>query len=101
MTYREMFKKVDTYNEVDKAMLEDRPVDLRCFFGHGVAFGVEYGQTGAKAFRKYVTDTFITELAEAILTYKGYEFNSWTEISCKDAFGDTVSTIVSFYPHLW
>lgn len=94
MTYREMFKKVDAYNEVAKAMGANE-AELRCRIGIGFSEGFK----DAKTFRKFINTTFIPELAEMILAYGEYEFNTEATILFTDRFGYKMQEEIEFFPY--
>jgi len=77
MTMKEMFKKVETYNEIAELMGTDKAkisfYDLPCF--GGIHF------SNYKEFSKYIRQEYIKEIADAILKHDGWEIDKEIEIS--------------------
>ena len=93
MTYKEMVKKINTYNEIAE-MIGNEKAELRVQFdGYGYSEKVE----DAKSFRKLITENYIDCCAKAILNYSEYEFNKQAELSCTDSCGTEFTVKIEFW----
>lgn len=81
MTLKEMFKKINTYNEIAEAIgtrkqiieISERPRDINVTM-------FSFKGTDFKAFKKALTDEYIEESVNLILNYDGYEFDRDVEL---------------------
>lgn len=93
MTIKEMFQKVEGFNEVSRHLNGEKAV-LK--FDDGTP-GSDEEVTDYKAFVKYIKSEYIPEVAEPILSYKCYEFEKPYEFSVKMPFDYTSNNRVTFY----
>lgn len=92
MTIKEMLKKVEAHNEVAELVGNHKAVLVM-----GDEFSSRTEVQNMKAFRKFVKEEFIEEMAEAILNSKNYEFNETLFVTCKGRFGELIMAGVEFY----
>lgn len=91
MTINEMFKKVEAYNEVAELIGSHKAVLVM----EDDSFRADV--QNMKAFRKFVKDEYIEEMAEAILNSKNYEFNKTLFVTCRGRLGELITAGVEFY----
>ena len=84
MTMKELFKKVETYNEVAELMMTEK-AEI-CFT---YAFLSYEKFTNYNDFRKFIRKELIKDVADKILKADAFEFDKDMEISWTDAFGYT------------
>lgn len=86
MTLREMFKKVEAYNEIAALMrTQEAKIDLvecdgGCYFGETFS---DY-----KSLSRYVKKEFIEELADLVLKCGEFDFDKRVDFRWTDNFGD-------------
>lgn len=82
MTLKEMIKKINTYNEIayvmgtDKVVLEISIFEVGCNCCLWNVMTTEF-----KDIKKAITDEFVNDFANALLTYTDYEFDKDTYIN--------------------
>ncbi len=69
MTIKEMFKKIETYNEIAE-MVKTEKLRIYVNIGHFHSIGF----SDFNSFKKYIRNEYIREVEEAILKYDGYAF---------------------------
>ena len=82
MTLKEMFKKVETYNEMADLMRTEK---ARIYFAdvtHICSFGDHF--TGYAEIRKYIRHEYVSEVADKLLKEDGFEFDEYVTIECED-----------------
>ena len=84
MTMKELFKKVDTYNEVAELMRTDK-AEI-CFT---YAFLSYEKFTNYNDFRKFIRRELVKEQADVILKSDAFEFDKDVEYKWTDSFGTT------------
>lgn len=92
MTINEMLKKVEAHNEVAELVGNHKAVL--------VMEDESFSRTevhNMKAFRKFVKDEYIEEMAKAILNSKNYEFNETLFVTCRGKLGELIMAGVEFY----
>ena len=84
MTLKEIFKKVETYNEIAELMLSQKArvhyYDCSCFSGEHF--------TDYKSLAKYIKREYFKDCADMILKADDYEIDGRKEINWIDYFGD-------------
>lgn len=91
MTMKEMFKKVETYNEVAEMMRTDK-ASVYFYDTNGSWTSGEHFRT-YNDFRKHIRNEYIKEVADLILKADTFEMDSETSFIYKDRFGEeTIST---------
>ena len=94
MTIRDMLKKVHTFNEIAEIMGTER-AELRIKIPGCDAFiASAYSAAYYKKLATEINDTFIKPVADAILSYNGYEFDVETDVSCSDGWGTNFTETV-------
>lgn len=83
MTLREMFKKVETYNEIANLMHTDKAV---IEFSEGIVTHEKFDSY--KEMSKFIKREYIKEVADKILK-ADWELDGEIEFSWTDAFGTT------------
>lgn len=93
MTIREIFKKINTYNEVAE-MIRDYTGKLivKASFG----FGCSYYCKSFNEFKKVAKREFITEAYDAILERDDYTLGEEKEIEVTLKYGGTIRIPVEF-----
>lgn len=82
MTIKEMFKKVETYNEIAE-LLGNRSAKVYFYtFPHGESFSTY------KDLSKYIRSEYLKEMADEILKYNGFKAGETVTIKCITRFGD-------------
>jgi len=84
MTIKEMFKKVETYNEVAELMRETK---AKIYFASGNYHYSGESFTDYNSFRKWIKKEYIKEVAEIILKDDSWEFDGERELTWTDFFG--------------
>lgn len=90
MTMRELFKKVETYNEV--AQMIDIPYQAKLIFSiddgreHSIVDRKSYSTY--KEFRRYFKQEIIDEITNFVLNSDDFDLGKATELSYTDKFGD-------------
>lgn len=92
MTIKEMLKKVDGYNEVAEMVCTEK-VELRVRCGYGLSDLVK----DYKSFAKYVRETYIKEIADAVLKCDKYELNKEMQFTVDGIFGDVIHSEIEFF----
>lgn len=92
MTYKELIKKIDTYNEIAELIGADK-MEIRVNIGFSVSEKVK----DSKSFAKFIKDEYIDEVADAILRCSDYTFDNTVDLSVVDRFGDTLNEKIEFY----
>lgn len=88
MTIKELFKKIENYNEVAKM------VGTKGLYLH-VTIGYTNDRFDTfKVFRKRLRDTYIDEVAEAILKNDSFALGEDVEINTVGRFGDELNVTV-------
>lgn len=82
MTIKEMFKKIEAYNEVADIMNTSK---ARLYFEYETHWGEK--KDDFKSFRKYVRREFVKELADIILNSDEFEMDKEISKSFTDCFG--------------
>lgn len=90
MTLKEMFKKVDTYNEVAEVMHTDKAV---IHFSDSYYYGKDFETYDS--FRKYIRKEYISEVVNLILKESNWEMDGEITTEWIDYFGDTHATTFS------
>lgn len=90
MTLKEMFKKVETYNEVAEVMHTDKAV---IYFSDSYYSGKDFETYDS--FRKYIRKEYISEVVNLILKESNWEMDGEITTEWIDAFGDTHATTFS------
>lgn len=93
MTIKEMFKKVDGYNEVAE-MLGTEKAELRFKLDH---WCLSEAAENYKSFAKYVRETYIKEIADAVLKCDKYELNKEMQFTVDGIFGDVIHSEIEFF----
>lgn len=88
MTVREIFKKVDAYNEVAEIMGTDKAIVKVAGFSFSCLDEFE----NFKDFRAYLKREIIDTLANAVLACDEFENDKPVTITYTDIFGDAYST---------
>lgn len=84
MTIKEMFKKVETYNEIAE-LFGNRLAEVYFYtFPHGESF------RSYKDFSKYIRAEYLKEMADEILKHDGFKPGEVVTINCTTRFGDTM-----------
>ena len=91
MTLREMFKKVEAYNEI--AVLMRTQEAKISFVDRGCHFGEDFEDF--KSLNKYVKTEYIKELAELVLKSDEWEFDKEINFVWTDYFGDKHTTTLA------
>ena len=91
MKIAEMVKKIDTYNEI--AGMIGQPKMVLKFCRRCAMTVTVYS---LKEFRRYIRSEDIECIANAILSYDGYDFGEETEITAVDICGNVVHEEVTF-----
>ena len=89
MKIKDIFKKVETYNEV-ASMIGSDTIAINV----AVGFGFGYRFPDYRTFKVYVNGEFIPEMAKAILEYDGFSIGETAVIECVSRFGDNLSETV-------
>lgn len=90
MTMRELFKKVETYNEV--AEMIDIPYQAKLIFSiddgreHSIVDRKSYSTY--KEFRRYFKQEIIDEITNFVLNSNDFDLGKATELRYTDKFGD-------------
>ena len=85
MTLREMFKKVEAYNEI-AALMRTEEAKINLVECDGCYFGETFSDY--KSLTRYVKTEFIKELADLVLKCDQYEFDKEVNFRWTDIFGD-------------
>lgn len=98
MTIKEMIKKVDSYNEVARAIRgQELKLTMYNYLFLGSSCGTHVDVTDIKTLRKWLKHENIEEVAEAILTEGGYEFETRKPFSVVfTPAGDTADFEIEF-----
>ena len=86
MTIKELFKKVETYNEIAELM-NTRKASIS-FYDYGVFHGESFETFNE--FRKWLRGTYIKEMADVILKLSDWEFDKKVTIKHTDYFGTSI-----------
>lgn len=90
MTMRELFKKVETYNEV--AEIIDIPYQAKLIFciddGRGSSIFDCKSYSTYKEFRRYFKQEIIDEITDFVLNSNEFDLGKATELRYTDKFGD-------------
>ena len=90
MTMRELFKKVETYNEV--AEIIDIPYQAKLIFsiddGRGSSIFDCKSYSTYKEFRRYFKQEIIDEITDFVLNSNEFDLGKATELRYTDRFGD-------------
>ena len=92
MTLKEMFKKVEAYNEI-ATMMGSRKAKISFYMkasGCNIRFGESFDSFDS--LRKYARSEYLKELADAVLKFDSWEMDTEVEISYKDHFGSHTDT---------
>ena len=93
MTIKEMLKKVDGYNEVAE-MIGTEKAELRVVYdGYGLSDVV----ADYKSFAKFIRETYIKEIADAVLKCDKYELNKEMQFTVDGIFGDVIHSEIEFF----
>lgn len=92
MKIKEMFEKLENYNELAR-ICKDSEKRICFYFDDGIGFG--YGFDSFKEFKKYCKEELIDEFVNAIMKAE-YEFNVTKEIIYVDRMGDLQTSRISF-----
>lgn len=92
MTLREIFKKVQTYNEVAELMYS-QPAAVH-FYDRGCFSGEKFSDY--KSLSKYIRKTYFKEPADIILNCADYTIDEGKTFTWVDAFGDEITIDVIF-----
>ena len=92
MTLKEMFKKVDTYNEVVEFLTGPK---VKILFQYGDRWSDAHSFEDYKSLTKYIKREYIEELAELMLKADAWEFGKVTEFCWVDCFGDKHTTYLT------
>ena len=87
-----MIKKINTFNEVAE-LIGNRKAELKVKIGFSSSVLVE----DVKSFKKYIKSEYIDCIADAILSCDTFNFDTATEISVINVFGDTLTETVEFF----
>lgn len=82
MTIKELFKKVETYNEIAE-LLGNRSAKIYFYI-----FPYDESFSTYKAFSKYIRTEYLKEMADEILKYDGFKAGETATIKCISRFGD-------------
>ena len=93
MTIKEMIKKIDGFNEVSRHL--DKTVAVLEFVDSMPLRSEQVKDY--KEFARFIRKTYISEVADAILSYKDYEFEKPYEIAVAGRFGDELKETAMFY----
>ena len=83
MTIKEMFRKIETYNDIAKLVGTDQikiTITVDTFYIESFQYFAD--------FRKWLKKEWISEMGEAFLKYADFEFNAEHLIEYEDIFGD-------------
>lgn len=92
MTYAQMIKRVNEYNEL-AAKVGEFELELRVKIGFSMYETVKE----TRSFAKFIRDEYIEEMAKAILGCKDYDFDETTTLTIVDRYGDELRENVEFY----
>ena len=84
MTMKEMFKKVEAYNEMAEFMRTDKAVICYCDNCFTAARLESFD-----SFRKYIRREYVKEIADAVLKFSDWEFNKEITLEWTDCMGYT------------
>lgn len=85
MTLKELFKKVEAYNEI-AALMGTTPA--RIFFNTDPQFGFGEYFENFTDMKKYIKEEYIDPLADMVLKYKEWDFDKQADFLWTDSFGD-------------
>lgn len=94
MRMKDLFAKVDTYNEIADLLNVDYQAKICFVFGDFVCPTFD----NFKDFKNYFRQEIIDEIADFVLKSDEFEFNTTLEYTWTDRFGDT--RVESFCPEL-
>ena len=102
MTLKELFKKVETYNEVAELMSERKAAihfttcDPKCTL-------VRFGDTfkGFADLRKYVRENYTKEFADMILKSTDFEFDADIKFEWADYWGNNAEIACAELVAIW
>lgn len=97
MTIAEMFKKVETYNEMSKLLGVRFGSEAKLVMVDRSVVNTYYQAEDFKGFKKLIKEEYINCCAEKILNCKDYEFNAPITFETVDSFGSTLSMEIEFY----
>lgn len=86
MTIKEMFEKVETYNEIGEMLGREEKVVLWVDFGSRMLTFKDY-----KGFKNWLEEDIIDKLAEAVLECDRFEFGKAQVVSIVDRWGERIS----------
>lgn len=92
MTLKELFKKVETYNEIAE-MMHSRKAKIHFYMrasGCNICFGESF--ESFESLRKYIRNEYLKETADAILKCSDWELDQEIEIAYADHFGSHIET---------
>lgn len=92
MTLKELFKKVETYNEIAE-MMKSRKAKIHFYVkasGCNICFGESFDSF--ESLRKYVRREYLKQMADAVLKCSDWELDNESEIAWSDYFGEHVDT---------
>ena len=99
MTIKEMLKKVEGYNEIAQRMTASPAVNL-VFMDEDSQICHAWTRTTVtdyRAFANFVRRNYIPEVAGAILTYDGYEFDQAHAVALAPVFDHKQVSNFTFY----
>lgn len=92
MTLKELFKKVEAYNEIAE-MMHSRKAKIHFYMrasGCNICFGESF--ESFESLRKYIRNEYLKEMADAVLKCSDWELDQEMEITYTDHFGSHVET---------
>ena len=90
MTLKDLFKKVETYNEIAEMM---RTYKAKIYFCDSFFSGEHFDTF--EALRKYARKEYIKDLADRVLKFDGWEFDKGITFEWTDSFGDTMTVTLT------
>lgn len=92
MTIKEMFEKVESYNEIAEMMLSCKVKIHFCTLLPGT--NLRYGNSFSDydSFSKYISDEYFDSIANLIMEFSGWDFDTETKFEYTDYWGDHIET---------
>lgn len=92
MTIKEMFKKINAYNEVAEIMGQSD----RVYLGYEDGESLHFAASTEKELREFIKEEYFAWAAKPILNCNGYEFDETNFIMIERPDGATVMSAITF-----
>lgn len=94
MTLKELFKKVEAYNEIADLM-NSRKAKINFYVREqGICFGEVFDSY--ESLRRHVRKEYIKELADVVLKSSEYEMDKEIEVTYTDYFGTSTNIVCAY-----